>query len=304
LAISPGKGVFNYFLQLSPQVQAALIAAAVSLLTVVVATPLRYAIDKRALRYRLKTEYEYEQRKKLQTLIGLYHGRMLEAAESLNHRLWNIYENEAKGWLDLSGHYGDLDSSYYFRTTVYRFLHLFSLSRMFEREAIYIDSRITAEKDLNFLKYLKALEWVVTDVALFEGLEYDPFHSTDHLFRDQLREMCDTCCPKRQFLSLEEFRGFLKGGHRLSPALQLFDGLSADEARLRWDRIVALHLVLLAFINTFGYDMQRSTRQQFEEVAARLNNTQVGYNLKKWIPSLGLAKQREAKLIIWAVDSL
>ena len=295
------------FFQASPQIQAALISAIVSLITALLALLIspwvRHAFDKRSVRHRLKTEYEYEERKKLRTLIGRYHGRILEAAVTLNHRFWNLYANEGKGWLDLHGKYNNLDRQYYFRSTVYRFLAFCSLSRLFEAEAIFVDSRIAEPSDLEFVKYLKAPNWVSTDVALYEGLEYNSFYSTDHFFADQLRVMCDSCSPAGTFLTIEEFELHLKGKHRLEPMLRFFDGLKANENRFRWSRIVAFHLVLMAFINALGYDMQRSTRKQFEEVAARLEHAEMRVNLKRWLPRLGLESQAEAKLVKHTLES-
>jgi hypothetical protein len=36
--------------------------------------------------------------------------------------------------------------------------------------------------------------------------------------------------------------------------LRFFDGLRADEPRLRWDRLVALHLLVIAFRSAIGYE--------------------------------------------------
>lgn len=287
--------MYNFLSRFHPEVQAAIIAAVVALVTTILATPLRYFIDRLALRHKLKTEYEYEQRKVLRQLIGRYHGRMLEAAEALNHRLWNLYENQGKGWLEVGGDYADPESPYYFRTTVYRFLNFCSLSRLFEREAVFVDGRIAEETDLDFLKFQKALRWALTDVALFDDLKYDRSTAKDHFFADQLREICDGCFTKGEFLSLEQFKRPLEASPSLEQALQFFDGLRADEPRFRWDRMVAFHLLLMSFINTFGHDMQRSTKEQFEQVAGHVRHGQILANLYKWIGKLGLGRQREVR---------
>jgi hypothetical protein len=58
-------------------------ALATTLLTLISSlfgTPLKYWIEKRALRNRLAVEYEYEQRKNLRELIVRHQDRMLESA--------------------------------------------------------------------------------------------------------------------------------------------------------------------------------------------------------------------------------
>jgi hypothetical protein len=87
--------VLGWFGDQDPTVQAALIAGVVSLAVNILATPLRYLLDKRLLKHRLRAEYEQEQRKALRQLIGRYVARMVEAGEALDHRMENLYSNPA-----------------------------------------------------------------------------------------------------------------------------------------------------------------------------------------------------------------
>jgi hypothetical protein len=80
--------------------------------------------------------------------------------------------------------------------------------------------------------------------------------------------------------------------------------LKKSELRLRWDRLVTVHLLLLAFVNSFGYDMQESTPQQFIDVARQANNALVLRNLHSWLPKLGLQQNRSATLIGRAVEAV
>jgi len=284
---------------------AAITALATSLLTVIhslFGAPLKYWLETRALRNKLATEYEYEQRKNLRDLIGRYQGRMLEAAETLSHRLWNLYENEGKGWLDVGGRYDGY--SYYHSSFVYRFVGFYALTRRFESEAILIDSRIADEKDLDFLKFAKAFAWAICDVALFENIAYDTKYATDHFFRDRLRQICDDCVEGDKLLGYEELQSLLRTTSGFEVVFRFFDGLKKSEPRFRWDRLIAIHLLLLAFINSFGYDMQESTPEQFVEVAQQANNAQVLTNLGLWLPRLGLRRNKSANLIEKAIERI
>ncbi len=285
--------------QFSPQVQAAIIAAVVGLLTGLVGPAAKHWLDRWSLRHRLRTEHEYSERKKLRELISRFHGRVLEAAESLNHRLWNLQENQDKGWLDLGGNYEEAGGFYYFRTTVHRLLALLIHLKQFQEEAIFIDARIAEKTDLLFLKYAKALEWVLTDVALFSGLPYDPYHSTDHLFKGHIRVACEVCTEASAPLSLGEFENCLRSGkymQELIPVYEFLDGL-ANDGRLRWDRVVTFHLVLCAFINTFGYSMQRTSEPQLQQLLSTLRNPMVAKNLKQWLQKLGIDMDKEGKVV-------
>jgi len=227
---------------------------------------------------------------------------MLEATEALNHRLWNLYTNQDKGWLEAQGNYKN--SGYYLTSFVYRFLNLYALARGFESEAILIDSRIADEKDLDFVKFVKAFAWAICDVALFDKIDYDTQFATDHFFRDRLREICDSCMGEKGFLGHEELRSVLLKASDFDDVLRYFDGLKRNESRLRWDRLVVVHLLLLAFVNSFGYDMQKSTPQQFIDVARQTDNPQVLRNLQSWLPKLGLQQNKSANLIGKAVEAV
>lgn len=296
--------IASYVFGLPHAALTALISAVVSFLTAVGLYLLRHVLAKRSFNYRLRTEYEYAQRKRMRGLIVQYRGRMLEAAEVLNHRFFNLYRNEALGWLNVGGQYdGDL-RYYYFNTTVYRFLGLCTLARQFQAEAVFVDARIAERSDLDFVKFAKAFEWVATDVSLFHGLSYDAFDATDHFFKDGLRNICDHCLSNESVVGLDEFCKRVRGGGegaRFLPALQFFDGLSSEEERLRWDRVVSFHLLVMAFINEFGYDMQRSTKSQFLDVARRIRHPQVRQNLRGWLPRLGLERQGASRLVLSAL---
>jgi len=298
----------EFFEKADVAVRVALVAAFASLATSLVTVahslfgaPVKYWLEKKALRNRLATEYEYQQRKNLRALIGRYQGRMLEAAETLNHRMWNLYANEHKGWLNVGGCYRE--SGYYHFSFVYRFLGFLTLVRQFEREAVLIDSRIAEKNDLDFVKFAKAFSWAVCDVALFDHLNYDANYATDHFFRDQLREICDSCIKEDTFLGHEELRALLNSTTDFDRIFRFFDGLKKNEGRFRWDRLVAIHLLLMAFVNCFGYDMQKSTQEQFIEVALQANSGQILRNLASWLPKLGLHTNGPAKPIARAITT-
>jgi hypothetical protein len=136
----------------------------------------------------------------------------------------------------------------------------------------------------------------MTDLALFSGLEYDNFHEKDHFFADTFRHYCDSCTqPGGAFVELEDFIKRLQDDRSLDPVLSFFDSLCRDEGRLRWDRLVAFHLILVAFINNIGYDEQRTSEGQMTEIASQVRNPRVLRNLVAWLPKHGLSIDHETK---------
>jgi hypothetical protein len=274
----------------NPSVVAAM-SAIVAFVTTILSTPVRYVLDKRALQHKLRSEYEYEQRRELRQLIGRYHGRLVDAADSWHNRMNNLYTHQAEGRLDVQGNYEERD--YYFTTTVYRFLALASLARAFEREAFFIDARIAEDNDLDFVRFVKAFRWLMTDLGLIEGLEYEAWLARDHFLTDRFRVICDGCVVDGNLLTLTELEQRAGKDPELEPALEFFDGLRADEDRLRWDRLVALHLAVLAFLNLVGYEMQRSSDEYFARVAGQFRHPEVRANLAVAVQRLGLTANAE-----------
>ena len=250
-------------------------------------------------RHKAQVEYEYEQRKKQRELIGSYHGRLLSASNSLMQRQWNLYKHHDQGWLDMNGNYNEC--GYYFASTLYRFLSVFGLVRQLETAAVLLDARIAEKKDFIFLNYVAVLHWVMTDVALFDGMPYDNTNQTDHFFSDEFRHYGEKILVEGRLLSFEEFKTGPCANGELISVLRFFDGVRPGEERLRWDRLVALHLILMAFVNTFGYARQRSSTRHFADAAAQIRNPKVIENLVEWLARHELGGDREARKIAAAV---
>jgi hypothetical protein len=242
--------------------------------------------------------YRYEQRKKQHEVIGRHSGRLIAAANTLGYRMWNLYANSAHDWMARREGEGN---GYYFRSTAYRLMHFFALVRSTEKEAILLDGRIASPKDYLFLNYIEAFHWVMTDTALFEGLSYDHSIQGDHFFADEFRRYCELCNPSEGQLT---FDGFSIGPYinpELLPVLRFLDGLTPEELRLRWDRLVALHLLLQAFLNDFGYRRQHASKRGFEEIAAQARNQKVLVNLGHWLPRHELGKKGGTRLLAHAI---
>lgn len=289
--------MWRSFLSLDARVQAAIISAVVGSGSALLVALWSHVLGRWGLEHRLKAEYEFAQRKALRDAAAEHQGRLVESAESLNLRLWNLLKNHGQGWLRVNGRYGG-PSAYYFHSTVQRFLDFVSLARGFEQRALCFDGTVAKSRELVLLKYVKAVQWAVVDVYLFDGLPYDQSESRDHFFRDQLAADCDAYQGQR-LASNGEVKDLAsmvsEDGVPLRATFLFFDGLGEDEPRYRWERLLVLHLLVLAFLNEFGYDMQHSRRDSFEYVVNRIKHLEVLQNLREWIPKLGLGGAKGTK---------
>lgn len=110
--------------------------------------------DKHFHDFKLKTDHQYEQRKKIKEAISKYKVRLLDSGESLNHRLWNFSDNIGNGWHHKKRN-TPLNEHYYLISFSYRFLSFFAWCRKIENEMLFLDSTISESDDLEFIKYLK-----------------------------------------------------------------------------------------------------------------------------------------------------
>jgi hypothetical protein len=262
-------------------------------------------VDRSLLVQKSKTEYEYEARKELRSLIGKYHGRVLDAAVDLHHRMDNLYGDD---WdraryrrLDVRG---SPEGNYYYLSTVRRFLNLAALGLRFEQEATFIDARIAEGGDREFLYFVRAFRWAMTSEQPFASMAgYPHGQARDHFFSDQYRALCAVITDERPTLDQRAFEELLVNPRGLQPILDFFDGLSPLEPRYRWDRLVVLHLLLMAFINAYGYPMQASSRAKFESTLAQLRHPDVGSAFVARLERLGLDAHPDMLLVRAAVEA-
>lgn len=273
-------------LDLPVQAEAALIAAVVSLLTIVVGALLGYAFDQRSQSKRRYADYEFEQRRELRALIGRSRGRMIEAAARYAGRMEYLYEHADDSWLAVDGvwHHSE---GYYFRSTVLRFLVLQSLANRFEQSAFYIDSQLGEGNEETFLWMAKAIKQAATEASLMRTIEdYDPAHAVDHFYSDQLRDLCRVIMEDGSEvpIGLQRIEAIaVNDPAALEPAFRFFDGISRDEARYRWDRLVVIHLLAMAFWNEFGYARKAYTATHFDDVVAQLKSDSIREALPGWL---------------------
>jgi hypothetical protein len=273
----------------------AIIAVGVSVLSPFVG---KMYLDRRVYREQLRADYEHEQRKALQSLIAKHHGLLLEHGTSWHYRMGDLYENVGRGWLRTPSTLAE--ASHYLKSTAFRFLALVASAKKFEDEQIYVDARHVEPHELDFVRFVKAFHWVLSDVALFKSLEYNANYATDNFFSDPLRGIVESFCVEGRIPTFREFKQGLKSPEyteEIDQVFSFFEDLSKDEKRLRWDRLVCLHLITIAFLNQFGYSWQKPGAEEMRLARDQLQHEAIAMNLKRWLPVLGLEETPGGKQI-------
>lgn len=245
---------------------------------------------------KLDRTHEHEQRKKIKEVISKNKVNIIDAAESLNHRMWNFGDNYSKGWHIKNDK--EIDNQYYLYSFTYRLLAFFAWCGKVEKEMIYLDSTIAEEKDLNFVKFLKLFPQLMCDASLFEGLEYDYSHDADHFYKNNFQSSINKISREDGVISFEEFKSKIEEKEiNVDKIIDFLSGINPNEKRLRWFRLESMHFVLLMFINTFGYDFQYTDIEKIRKLLKKHKDNPTFSNLNSMICDYKLQNSSEVKLI-------
>ncbi|WP_417286112.1 hypothetical protein [Cobetia marina] len=252
--------------------------------------------------YSASVIYRYEEKREIRKFVVRHHGYLVRYTSNMSYRLFNMYSNKNRCWLDVGKKYSS--NNYYYNSTLYRFMCVIACIYQVDQESLIMNTKVAEKKDLLFLNYSEAIHWVMTDTALFEGLDYNNYEQSCHFFSDKLREYGALCVNEDKVVSMDIFLKHINHESGIGPVLDYFDGIELDENNFKWDRLVVLHLILLAFLNEYGYRRHRSDDKVFLEVAGKINNIQVLTNFVEWIPKLDFNNNKEIRKIMCAYEKL
>lgn len=286
---------------LDPKVIAALVSAVVTISIFIVSSIVKSIWDKHFHNFKLKADHKYEQRKKIKEAISKHKVRLIDASESLNHRLWNFSDNCGKNWHKLRDGKA-INELYYLESFSYRFLSFFAWCRKIEKEMIYLDSTISDSEDLELIKYLKIFPQMFCDTALFDGHGYDASHAKDHFFKDDFLYMVDSLITKEGVVTYSEFKR-KSDGAEYTKIINYLDGVSGEKACLKWYSLNLFHFVLMAFLNKFGYDFQWTSKDKLKSLSGKIPKNILAVNLPGILERNHLDKTSEIKSVINVLKS-
>lgn len=245
---------------------------------------------------KLDKTHKHEQRKKIKEIISKNKVNIIDAAESLNNRMWNFGDNHSEGWHIKNDK--KIDDQYYLYSFAYRLLSFFSWCGKVEKEMIYLDSTIAEEKDLDFVKFLKLFPQLMCDASLFKDLEYDYSHDTDHFYKNNFQSSINQISREYGVITFEEFKSKIeKNEINVDKVINFLSGINPNEQRLRWFRLESMHFVLLMFINSFGYDFQHTNVEKIRTLLNKHKDNPTFSKLNLMICDFKLQESSEVKLI-------
>lgn len=284
----------------NPVITSALVSAGVTLIIFILKGTLKPFWEKHFHKYKLKSEHEYEQRKHIKSALSKYKAPLLDAAESLNHRLWNFSSNCKHGWLIIDPR-KTKQEQYYLYSFCYRFLSFFALCRKIEKELVYLDSTLSEKNDLYFVKYLKLMKNIFCDASIFKDLDYDVEHAVDHFFKDDMLSIVDSLITENGVISFSEFDKL--GTEKYQSVINYFSSISKERNCNKWYVLHAFHFVLMAFLSKYGYDYQVTSKKKLNTLFNATPKNIITNNLLKIISDMRLDDCKKMKISIKILTS-
>ena len=276
----------------------AIIAAVTSIITILLTSIFKPKIEKRLHRNKIEIEHELEQKKKIKEVLSKYKVHVISSADSLNSRLNNLTKKVTKKEHYANGNFKDKDN-YYFQSMIYRILNLFAWMKIVEDNLIYLDTTIATKKDLDFIKYMRAIRRSLQSGRLVQGLQVDPETSRDLIYRDTLDEMCLWLIQNDKIISFPEFKAQINDNlHHYNKLCELIDGVNPEENRRRWDRLYLLQIIIMSFINAYGYDFQYSKPEIFDRQIERAKKYDIFPNAILMLKEYKLEEEENIKALI------
>ncbi|MEH0094552.1 hypothetical protein V6235_16305 [Vibrio metschnikovii] len=248
-------------------VQSMVIPSLVSLVVTVITLCLKARFDQKNHESKVAIDHEYAEKQKIKEAIASHKIKTLNSFEEMNHRLWNLAQNYGAEWHFMNSVYHQEDK-YYFHSFVYRFAAMSCSANKVETGLIYLDTTLADKSELDFLKFCKFINVFLCQTSLYDGLKYDQSDPVDHFYRHKLlKEVNSLLNSCGEVIQYEEFDVNLsKHLSAMKGVCQFIDSVSPLEQRLRWTKMFCLQLVLICFLNTYGYDFQRTSDKQIDEV--------------------------------------
>ncbi|SFN85367.1 hypothetical protein [Salegentibacter flavus] len=253
----------EWFNSLDIKLQVIFISSLTSIVIFFLGWLFRVIYERTSLNYRLKKEFQFEQKKKLKEEIAKNKTHLLNSIEELNHRLWNFSQHVDKNWHKIEDPQWHENDQYYLKSFIYRYLKFLYWTLKTEKDTISVDTTIADNSDILFLKYVKTFKDIFTDADLLEELNYDRSKNTNHFFKNDLVGYSKYVLnPNGRVLDFDEFQSVINRKHtEFKEVVNYFSNIENnknDKNDKNLNILRCFHLISIQFLNTFGHDYQKT----------------------------------------------
>ncbi|CAM1350291.1 hypothetical protein [Tenacibaculum crassostreae] len=256
----------KWFTELDFKIQAVIISSVTSLLIFGLGWIIRAIYERTSLNYKLRKEYQFEQKKKLKEEIAKNKTHLLNTVEEFNHRLWNFSQHN-ENWHQITEENWGKTQQYYIKSFVYRFLKFLHWTLKTENDTISIDTTIADKNEILFLKYIKTFKDIFTDADLLEELNYDKRHNTNHFFKNDLIGMTKWILEGERVIDFDEFETIIEMNYDgMRETIEYFTKIQHADDDKNLNILRCCHLICIQFLNSFGHDYQKTEEDKIRTI--------------------------------------
>lgn len=259
--------MIDWFDNLDIKLQVVIISSLTSTFVFIIGWIIKIIYERNSLRYRLKKEFEFEQKKKLKEDIAKNKIPLLNIVEEFNYRLWNLNENIDKNWLKITQEQWNAMEKYYTRSFVYRFLVFIHWTLKTEKDTISIDTTIADKNDILFLKYIKTFKDFFCEPKLLSDLNYSNSTSSHHFFKNDLNGLSKIVIENERVIDFDEFSEKTKNDYnKLNKVIRYFSEIKNEDTDKNLNVLRCFHLIAISFLNEFGHSYQKTDKNKIKEL--------------------------------------
>lgn len=197
-------------------------------------------------------QYRLDARKRLYAAIGPLRFQLVTACADFANRINRIGSGKQQYATSLKGYFG--------RSTVFRFLRLFGLSELIERQTAYADFSVDPAM-INLLRFkYAAFRCLSSSTISLDHPKANWHEQVEHVFHDTLSMIAAAMIVtegdgQQRMMRFDEFNGFISNPEKLSmihPIPRLMEDFSISEKPILWVRFVALAELCIAFVQREG----------------------------------------------------
>lgn len=288
--------MIEWFYKLDVKIQAGIISGLTSISVLILGWIIKIIYERNSLKFKLRKEFDFEQKKKLKEEIAKNKIHLLNSAEELNHRLWNFSQKAGENWHKVNHTDWFKPSRYYINSFVYRFLVFIHWIIETERNTLTVDSTIANSDDILYLKFIKTLKDIFTDVDLFEGMGYDSRHDTNHFFKNDLIGYSKSIVENERVLDFDEFLR-IDEKDKISKVFEYFVKVNNDPSDKNFNVLKCSHLLIITFLNIYGHDYQKTTNKKIKTITEKYKQEiQIVDNFESFIKKSKITKEMKSVL--------
>ena len=267
-----------------------------AVITALLTTLIKSWVDQLNYKNKLQKDLEFEHQRSVKNTISKFKGQLVDCVSALHNRLKYLAREE--GYAKLENEFISKNDKI-LKSTLYRFLTVFASIHLINKEIIHFDPTKAHQDELILIKFFRILPLVFQDRDLENNMSKE-YTRSSLIQRNVFEEMYKWLIDDNEIKSYTEFlNDYDQYEHHVQPLIDYLVDISPDCLTTRWDRLYTFHLLIMGFLNKFGYDFQHNDEGKMKKYIERQGQYDMFKNIDRHlIQKFKLSEVEEVKKIL------